>query len=231
MSSSIAMIEAVADRLEEIREEVVFVGGATAELLVSDPAVIDIRPTLDVDVVVDIGSSTQYAALEERLRQKGFVNVIGPEEPICRWKVAGVVVDVMPTLPEVLGFSNHWYGPAVQDSNMFRLPSGTPIRLIRSFYFVATKIEAFLGRGGGDFVMSHDIEDVITLIDGRPELAEELSGAPAEVQSFVRQHIGRFLPEDDFRTAILGYLPTDAVGQARFNTIVERARRLGPPGT
>lgn len=231
MSTSIAMIETVARHLGEMREEVVFVGGAVTELLISDPAVREIRPTTDVDLIIDIATAGAYARLEERLRAKGFVNMVGPDVPICRWRVGEVVADVMPTLPDILGFSNRWYSSAVRDSSRNRLPSGTVIQLVRPTYFIATKIEAFLGRGNGDYLMSHDIEDVITLIDGRPELANELTNAPADVQHLVRSHMGRFLLDNEFRTAVLGYLPTDAIGQARFNTILERVGRLGPLDT
>ncbi|HOX75656.1 MAG TPA: hypothetical protein PK521_15570 [Bacteroidales bacterium] len=48
LSTNIIMLQIVAGGLEELKEEVVFVGGAVTELYADDPASSDIRPTLDV---------------------------------------------------------------------------------------------------------------------------------------------------------------------------------------
>lgn len=230
MSSIVEQIETVAERLEELREGVVFVGGATTTLFVTDPAVTDIRPTKDIDVIVEVASFASYARLEEQLRKKGFLNASEPNAPICRWRVAGMTVDVMPTMSEILGFTNRWYRHAVAERRAYRLPSATEIQLVRPEYFIATKIEAFLGRGAGDFIMSHDIEDIITVIDGRPELVGEIDAAGEEVRTFIRQNLSAFAAETGFQNALLGYLPTDAVGQARYATLVERVARIGEAG-
>lgn len=42
--------------------ELVFVGGQVAELLVTDPAAVRVRPTDDVDVVVPVTTRTEYHA-------------------------------------------------------------------------------------------------------------------------------------------------------------------------
>lgn len=39
---------------------------------------------------------------------------------------------------------------------------------------IATKIEAFKGRGRGDFFASHDLEDLIFVMDGRSTIVEEV---------------------------------------------------------
>jgi len=230
MSSIVEQIETVAEKLEELRESVVFVGGATTTLFVTDPAVTDIRPTKDIDVIVEVASFASYARLEEQLRKKGFLNASEPNAPICRWRVAGVTVDVMPTMSEILGFTNRWYRYAVAERRTYKLPSTTVIQLVRPEYFIATKIEAFLGRGAGDFLMSHDIEDIITVIDGRAELVGEIDAAGEEVRAFIRQHLSAFAAETGFKDALLGYLPTDAIGQARYVTLVERVARIGEAG-
>jgi len=138
-----------------------------------------------------------------------------------------VIIDVMPTMPEILGFSNRWYQQAVDERIPYELPSGMTIQLVRPEYFIATKIEAFLGRGNGDFILSHDIEDIITVIDGRPELVEEIQTSNGEVRTFIEERLKSFLSESDFRNAVLGYLPTDPIGQARYQTLVDRITRIG----
>jgi len=49
---NVALLEVVAERLgDDLCEEMVFVGGAVAGLLITDPAMPAIRPTEDVDLV------------------------------------------------------------------------------------------------------------------------------------------------------------------------------------
>ena len=96
-STNITMLQTVANGLGELKEEMVFVGGAVAELYADDPAASDIRPTLDVDCVIELSSRIEYAELEESLRKKGFANDTSEGAPICRWVYNNVKVDVMPT--------------------------------------------------------------------------------------------------------------------------------------
>jgi len=48
------------------------------------------------------------------------------------------------------------------------------IRVVTAPYFFATKIEAFKDRRRRDFWASHDLEDLIFLIDGRSIVEEAL---------------------------------------------------------
>ena len=105
-SINIIMLQTVANGLKELKEEVVFVGGAVAELYASDPAASDIRPTQDVDCVIELSSRIEYNRLEENLRCKEFANDTSPGAPICRWVYNDIKVDVMPTDYDILGFSN-----------------------------------------------------------------------------------------------------------------------------
>ena len=85
----------------------------------------------------------------------------------------------MPALERVLGFSNRWYRIARKESEERELPGGVRIRAVSAPLFLATKTEAFRSRGRGDFVASHDLEDIIAVVDGRPTLADEVKLAPA----------------------------------------------------
>jgi hypothetical protein len=80
----------------------------------------------------------------------------------------------MPTDENILGFSNRWYLPAIKNSVTIELEPDFEIRLVTAFYFLATKLEAFFGRGKGDYLVSHDLEDIINLINGRVEIVEEI---------------------------------------------------------
>lgn len=221
------MIETVAAKLGELKDGFVFVGGATTVLFITDPAVTEIRPTKDIDLIVEVASFAKFAKIEEKLREKGFHNVIEKDAPICRWQVEEVLVDVMPAKTGILGFSNRWYQPAVEERITRYLPSGMDIQLVRPEYFIATKLEAFIGRGEGDFIMSHDIEDIITVIDGRPEIIEEIESSGNEVRSFIHGTIKSFTSDTSFENAVLGYLPNDSIGQKRYNLLMDRIKKIG----
>jgi predicted nucleotidyltransferase len=170
---AVEWVRRVAERLGDMIDEVVFLGGATAGLLITAPRTAAIRPTKDVDVIVEVGTWGEYAQLLERLRERGFREDTEEGAPICRWVVDGIKVDVMPTKEEVLGFSNRWYQAAVAAAGTFQFSEALSVRLVTGPYFLATKLEAFSERGDGDYQLSHDIEDVIAVVDGRTELLDE----------------------------------------------------------
>ena len=115
LDQNIQRIIAVASQLGELAQEVVFAGGAATGLLVTDPAIPDVRPTIDVDVIVEVISHADYFRLQERLREKGFGESM-EEEVICRWKYKEILLDVMPTDERILGFSNRWYAEAFRNA-------------------------------------------------------------------------------------------------------------------
>lgn len=226
MSGSVERIEMVAAALSSLEQRLVFVGGAMTPLYVTDPAVTEIRPTVDIDVVVEVGNHARYAALEEEFRRIGFQQVIAEGVPLCRWRVAGVLVDLIPTSSEILGFTNRWYTAAFRTAMQLQLASGSTIYIIRPEYFVGTKLEAFRGRGNDDFILSPDIEDVITVIDGRAELVEEICGAEEELRVFIRGELKRYVSEPQFCDAVQGHVATDAAGKEQYRRIFERIHRI-----
>jgi hypothetical protein len=88
---NIVRIRAVYRALEELGKKVVFVGGATVSLY-TDRQAEDIRPTDDIDILIELTSYKGYAAIEQKLRTKGFINDI-ESGIICRYKVQGIIVD------------------------------------------------------------------------------------------------------------------------------------------
>mgnify|MGYP006298455051 CR=1 FL=1 len=226
MNKNIEMIDEVSILLDELTEKVVFVGGAVTSLLITDPALSDIRPTKDVDVIVEVTSYIEYSKLEEDLRNKGFKQRIKSNDPLCRWIIGNTIVDFMPTDTKILGFSNLWYSDAIQNYTLQKMPGGRTIKIVTPPYFIGTKIEAFLGRGNNDFIMSHDIEDIITIIDGREELSNEIKISPFNLKQYIQNHLSEFKKNHQFRDAIAGYLPTDLNSQKRFSVIINRIEHI-----
>lgn len=221
-----AMIRHVADRLGELRERMVFLGGAATALLVTDTAAPDVRVTTDVDVIVEIASKVEYYRLAESLRSRGFKEDHDEGAPLCRWRIEGVAVDVMPTDTEILGFSNQWYSQALQFATGTEIAKGMTIRVVTGPYFLATKIDAFYGRGKGDFMASHDMEDIVTLLDGRSEIAGEVRAAPEEVRAFLSKAFRDFLLKRDFLDSLPGFLLPDSASQRRIPLLMERIRAI-----
>lgn len=161
--SNIPRLERVADALGDLNERVTYVGGSVAGLY-PQMAAAPSRPTIDVDCVVEYFSFKEKEEFEELLRQKHFQEDI-EGGVICRWLYGKEIVDIMPTDERYLSFTNRWYKPGVQNREPYRLPNGRIIYIMSALYFVATKMEAVIGRGGEDLRMSHDFEDLIYVIN------------------------------------------------------------------
>lgn len=222
---NIEMLSLVAQHLGSLREDVVFLGGCTTGLLLTDNAAPDVRPTTDVDLIVEVSLKHDYHHIEARMRDLGFQPDVGSGIP-CRWVIDGLIVDLMPTNEAILGFSNRWYSSAIKHVVSETLPNRLEIRRVAAPYFIATKISAFFGRGNGDFVASHDFEDIITVIDGRLELYEEVAKETNELKSFIGNTFTTWLDNKSFLEAIPGHLPPDSIQQKRLPILIQRIRNL-----
>ncbi|ATB57723.1 hypothetical protein XFF6166_320004 [Xanthomonas citri pv. fuscans] len=142
----------IADALGELRDQVVFLGGAVVGLLVSDPLAENVRATYDVDAVVNLDWA-RFRGIEARVESQGFAREM-QSGVVCRWvhEAWGVIFDLMPVDAGVLGFSNRWYAHAVETAQVVALSDRLSIRLVTATAFVATKLEAFVTRGNSDFL-------------------------------------------------------------------------------
>lgn len=221
-----AILSLVAHALGDLCEELVFVGGCAAGLLVTSVRAQVVRMTEDVDLVAQVTTAQQYHAMGKRLEVKGFKHDMSPDAPICRWRCNGIEVDLMPSGTDVLGFHNRWYPLAIETAQRVKLEDGLTIRLIAAPVFIGTKLEAFKGRGNNDFLLSHDLEDIITVVDGRPELFDELQNAPAELRRYVAAEFGALLNSRGFLEALAGHLPGDSGSQQRLPGLIAMLKRL-----
>lgn len=212
--------------LGDISDSLVFVGGCANGLLLTEPRAELIRATQDVDVVAQVATAAQYHELERRVAARGFLHDTSPGAPICRWVCNGVKLDLMPTEKDVLGFSNRWYPLAVETAVRTRIPTGLELNLITAPAFVATKLEAFHGRGNHDYFASHDLEDILTVIDGRPVLAMEIEAAPADLQGYIAGNLAELLADRRFVEALPGHMPPDPASQKRLPEMLQRLQRL-----
>jgi hypothetical protein len=171
---------AAADALRPLLPELVFVGGCVTGLLITDEAAGEPRGTIDVDAIAEITSYTQYTEFGDRMRRLGFSEDTSEGAPVCRWVQGGMILDVMPLDETILGFSNRWYKAAMEASVTKTLRDDLEIRIVTTPYFVATELEAFKERGREDFLRSHGLEDIVSVVDGRETLNAEVRAAGAD---------------------------------------------------
>lgn len=136
------------------------------------------------------------------------------------------MVDVMPTDASILGFGNEWYREALRNSSSTILPNGIEIRHVTAPYFVATKIEAFHDRGQGDYLASHDFEDLISVVDGRLTIEVELIRCPAALRNFVATRFSEFLADRKFHEALPGVVLDAGDSPSRTTLIIEKMNTM-----
>ena len=214
------------DQLAELADEMVFLGGCATGLLITDPAAPPIRITRDVDAIVQVYSRSDYYQLSEKLRSHGFQEDSSDGAPLCRWKNDNVILDVMPTDSKILGFGNQWYSAAAQNADLMQLSPEKQIHIVSAPYFLMTKLEAFDGRGHGDYLLSHDIEDIIAVLDGRPELINEIKHSEPELLKALKTRFQVLQNEQAFIDAVSGHMPTDEISQKRASMVLEKIRTI-----
>ncbi|WP_350586670.1 hypothetical protein [Pseudoalteromonas sp. RB2-MNA-CIBAN-0110] len=174
---------------DDLIRSMVFVGGCTTGLLVTDEFTKEqIRYTDDVDLIVDIMGYAAWTDLQEQLKVKGFSIDMG-EDVMCRMILDNLKVDFMPVDEKALGFTNIWYKDAVATAEDYVLNDALTIKLITPEYFVATKLEAYLGRGKGDALSSHDIEDLLNIFDGRASIVNDILSASEDLKNYISEQL------------------------------------------
>ncbi len=199
------MLKTVAEALDgDLRDKLVFVGGCTTALHITDPVTFeDVRMTNDVDLIVDLVGYSEWAKLQAQLIDRGFT--ASPEDDvICRMRLGELIVDFMPDDETILGFSNRWYAKGIETAIPCALTAELQINHLTSPLFIATKLEAYIGRGNNDPLGSHDLEDVVIVIDGRVELLAEVRNCDENVRHFIASQLRAFQDHVDFDTFLRG---------------------------
>lgn len=225
---SIEMVMMIAGALEELVDDVVFVGGCATPLLVEEYAQPEARVTVDVDFVIEAAVMPDYYRFAERIRAKGFREDMMGDGPLCRWRLpvhgGSLIVDVMPTEADVLGFANPWYPEAFDRAQQISLPNTQRIRVIAPLYFIATKFDAWSQRGRGD--MGHkDIEDIVFILENRPRIpVEYLDETNDRLKTYLREQSRSLLNNTTFSNYLPGMVSGDAGQTQVLNSLSLLAR-------
>jgi predicted nucleotidyltransferase len=226
LDANTALLSEMVHRLGDLANNFVFVGGCATGLLITTTRAQIIRGTDDVDVVVQVATILEYQAVEKQLIARNFVRDRSEDAPICRWLNSGLKLDVLPSHQGILSFHNRWYPLAITTAVAYQLPAGKSIQLVTAPLFVATKLEAFRDRGNSDYGASHDLEDIVTVIDGREELDAEIRNAPQPAREYLREQFSNLISSNAFISALPNHLPPDSASQARTSVVLSRLKRM-----
>jgi predicted nucleotidyltransferase len=224
----LAMLSVVARALDDdLRHRLVFVGGCTTALLITDPVTLeDVRATDDVDLIVDLAGYAGWAQLQQQLQGRGF-SLSSEDTVICRMRLGKLKVDFMPDDPQILGFTNRWYARGIATAVAYRLDDDLVIRHLTAPLFLATKLEAYFGRGNDDLFSSRDAEDILLIVDGREALIAEVEAADDDVRAYIGNAFKTLLALRDFDDFLEGNIrgPRGRVGlvRDRFVAIIRNA--------
>ena len=183
---NLAVVAEVAQALQHLKQRVVFVGGAVVSLYTDDPAADEVRPTADIDLTVILAGFGEWVRLQEELATLSiYPDPYGPT--ICRYKLKDIPIDIIPAENSLIGPSNRWYKSGFENLQTMSV-HGETIQILSAPCFLATKFEAFKDRGN-DYRTSHDIEDIIYILDNRTTIVDEIAQSPAEIRQFLQEEL------------------------------------------
>jgi predicted nucleotidyltransferase len=226
MSTPLEAMRTAVRKLAPMEISYAFLGGAIVPLLLDNPRLTEFRPTKDVDAIVQIVTTADYYQLEDCLTKAGFLNLSATGGPVCRWQVEDCIIDLLPTKTEVLGLTARWFPEALETAVLHDLGEGVSAWVITVPYFLATKLDAFRDRGSGDYYASHDLEDIITVIDGNAGIAEEVASTSFAVRSYIAETTAALLADDAFQDALPGHFPSDPAAATRRRIVLNRMMAL-----
>lgn len=154
----LARLSHTAQELGELVDDVTIVGGMSPALYELSQRVA-LRATTDVDLILPAATLHDWHSFVAKLQRRGFRSP--HEAPICRYVKRDLTVDVMPADPAQLGFGNRWYEEAARERIAAPVAG---LHVVAPIYFVATKLDAFHGRGAALPMMSHDLEDIFVVL-------------------------------------------------------------------
>lgn len=134
---------------------------------------------------------------------------------------------MVPTDPTILGFgASEWFGRGFERAATYELPNGARIQAFDALHLLAAKIEAYCDRGHGDWLVSRDVEDIASILDGRSTIFDELAER-GDVQDFVRRWFRSF-PDDELAIIIGTHVADYARGELLVGRLAATRSRTAP---
>jgi hypothetical protein len=196
---NISVVEELALALKDLKDQIIFVGGAVVSLYADDPVADEIRPTSDIDMTINLVNFSSWTLFQMNLAELG----IHPDpfgHSICSYKYKDILVDIIPATDSRVAESNRWYKYGFE--NLWTVKAkNTRIKILPSPCYLASKFEAFNNRGK-DYRTSHDFEDIIYVLDNRMNILDDITLAHKDVREFLKQELSGII-SDPFLDDIL----------------------------
>lgn len=221
-AQSIAAIIKVAKALRNLNEKVVYAGGSVAALYADDPAAPEVRPTKDVDIILEITSEMELEKIRHQLAKHG-INVAKDEKIICRFTYKKILIDVMSTQEIGWAPSNPWFKSGY-DSSEIRQLENVRIRILPIAYYLASKFAAFHSRGN-DPRTSADFEDIVYILDNNRTLVKDIRESDVKVKTFLISEFQNILKDDLLKEALLAHLEP-GIRTERYKMIIMKLEEL-----
>ncbi len=208
-------IQTIARVLGDLNERVVYVGGAVVGLYIDDPAAPMVRPTKDVDIVVEVASASELEKLRQELAGRG-IHFTPEVNVLCRFKYQNILIDVMATKNVDWAPANPWFKAGYELAHVINLED-IAIRIMPLAHFLAAKFAALKDRGQ-DPRTSSDFEDIVYILDNRKTLVNDILKSDDDVKAFLRAELSPILDDDLLQEAVRAHLEPE--------TQMERYKRL-----
>jgi predicted nucleotidyltransferase len=200
---NIAVVAEVAEALKHIKHDMVFVGGAVVSLYTDDPAADEIRPTQDIDMTINIVNLSHWKHIQEQLGVLGFhPDPFG--HAICSYRFKDIPVDIMAAEDGPFGPSNRWY--KIGFNNIWTANAkNQEIKILSAPCYLATKFEAFNNRGS-DYRTSHDMEDIIYVLDNRIGIVEDIKNDNAIIAHFIKEQLQNIIHKGMMQEVLVAHI-------------------------
>jgi len=219
---NIATVAEVALALQELKDQMVFIGGAVVSVYTDDPSADEIRPTADVDLTINLLNYADWAQMQERLAGLGFSP--DPEgHAICSYLYNGISIDIMPSEDGPIGPANQWYKVGFENLWTTKVKE-QDIRILSAPCFLATKFEAFKNRGT-HYRTSHDFEDIIYVLDNRTTIVAEINEDHPEVKQFIKEELIKIYTSSTF-TEIVSCHIHPLILEDRLPILIEKIEKI-----
>lgn len=216
------MVAEVAAALGSLKENVVFVGGAVVSLYTDDPAADETRPTDDIDLTINIVSLHHRQEVQEQLAGRDFhPDPFG--HSICRYKYKNIPVDIMATKDGPFGPTNRWYEIGFEKLWTAKA-NDQEIQILSAPCYLATKFEAFANRGK-DYRTSHDIEDIITILDNRLDIVSEIKDCDKQIRLFLIKELNKIIVNGMLSEVLTAHL-NPVMLEERFFLVKEKINQI-----
>ena len=196
---SLANLARVAEALGDLRDRVVFIGGAIAPILQTNPPFPKVRPTRDVDGIITSSTYSDTHRINEELVRRGFRHDMSDTAHVNRWisPDPAVPFDLVPAGSHSGGSGNPWDQIAIDTASRHELYPGLDIRHANAAAFLALKWAAHADRGTHNPRQSYDLEDLMALIASRPAVVDEVQWAPDHLRDFLHRQAVNLLADED----------------------------------